>query len=469
MFEDTYWHRDLETMPREQLTVLKEKRLRRMVWYVWQNSAFYRRKFEAAGVHPEDIRTLDDLRKIPVTTKPEIRGNQAKCLEEGKLPYADILCVDHKEVVTMVQTSGTTGKAFIKPWTDYDGCVQSMIFGILGTRGLWSAGLRGNDLLMFCWSIGGSKVGGSSHFLSMAGYPKFFPFTVITGHVGRSRQQLETMRDLGVTAFYGTASYVTYLGELAREIGMDPPRDFKLRKIFVHGEAGPTAVPALRTRIQEVWGCDCYDIWGQIETGPRGHECVHKAGMHISDDFHVFEVLDPDTHEPVGPGEIGDLTVTELDCQAAPLLRCPTHDLVKLDYDVCECGRTAARIVKIMGRADEMVKVRSLRFFPSDVHNVVEKIPGSSGKYLIILDKDASNRDTFLVRVEHAEGITDLEAFRQLVLKEVKTALGLTPEVEVVPQGTLERSFLKTATILDLRNPETREKYKERVELFRPF
>jgi phenylacetate-CoA ligase len=464
-----YWQKDQETMPREQLLALQEHRLRRMMKYVWDRSAFYRRKFEQSGIDWQEIRTLEDLRLLPLTTKAELRQNQAGCVEQGRTAYADVLCVPEEDISVIISTAGTTGLPILMPFTAEDRYNTSLAFGHSALRGIYSMGVEQDDIFLYLYNMGGAIVGGGAGFITIGGCPPNPPIPMIPGHIGKSKLVLETMRKMGVTWLYATPSFVLYLAELAAKSGFDPRRDFKVRKIRVGGEPGPIALPEIRGKIEEAWGCDCYDGWGQAETQTRAIECVEKRGGHAMEDMSIFEVIDPETKKPLPEGEMGLLVVTSLTGQGSPLIRFDVNDLVRFDYEVCGCGRTGARMVLIRGRTDDMLKVRSVRFYPEEIQKVIQGISGGTGKYLVIVDKDESGRDTFTVRVEYGEGIIDLEEFRRRVEVEVRNGIGLSPTVEPVPEGGLGRFAIKATTILDFRKPGAREAYEEKVKLSKAY
>jgi phenylacetate-CoA ligase len=464
-----YWQKELETLPREQLLALQEHRLRHMMKYVWDRSAFYRHKFMESGIHWQDIQGLEDLSQLPLTTKSELRQNQIRCVEQGKAPYADVLCVPEEDVSVIISTAGTTGVPILMPFTAEDRYNTSLAFGNSALRGLYSVGGGKGDILIYLYNMGGAIVGGGAGFITVGGCPPNSPIPVIPGHIGKSKLILETMRTLGVTILYATPSFVLYLAELATKSGLDPRKDFKVRKIRVGGEPGPIAVPEMRTKIEKAWGAECYDGWGQAETQTRAIECVEKCGGHAMEDMSVFEVIDPETKKPLPLGEMGVLVVTSLTGNGSPLIRFDVNDLVRFNYETCACGRTSARMTLIRGRTDDMLKVRSVRFYPEEVQKTVQAIPGGTGRYLVIVDKDPAGRDTFTVKVEHQSEVADLEAFRKRVEVEIRNGIGLSPVVELVLEGGLGRSAIKTTTILDFRKPGAREAYEEKVKLSKAY
>lgn len=464
------WDPQVETLPREQLRTLQTRHLTRQLRRVTRASAFYRRKFAAAGIDAEEILDLEEFSAVvPLTAKDELRAAQQASIESGRLPYADLLCVPEDEVRVVIGTSGATGASLLMPFTESDRYLTSLALGTTAIRGMLAIGLTRGDVLLYCYNMGGAIVGGGGGFLTLGGLPPYPPIALVPGHVGKSRHQLEAMRALGVTAFYGTPSYILYLAELARADGLDPRRDFALTRIIVGGEPGPVAVPSLRGRIEDAWNATCYDMWGQAETQTRAHECVVRAGFHTTEDLHLYEALDPETHRPVAAGEIGILVVTCLLHEGAPLIRFNTNDLVELDTTPCACGRTNARIVRIVGRADDMLKVRSVRFHATEVARVVDAIPEATGRHLVVLDKDAQGRETLGLTVEVHEGVAATAALAERVTSEVRASIGLSPQVTLVPAGSLERSSVKTTTVVDLRDPANRERYRERTAMFKAF
>lgn len=463
-----FWNEPLETLPRERLHALQEKRLRRLGRQVALHSEFYRRKLGREGVEALPYLSLDEFRQLPVTTKEEIRRDQGACIAEGRAPYANLLCVPFEDIRVERTTSGTTGTPVIVPLTEAEMDESSLVLGEAAMRGFQSAGLRADDILLYCWGLAGTTVNGAANFLPLGGLP--FPhFTVIPGHTGKSRLHLQAMREVGVTALFATPSYTRYLTELARSIGIDPRRDLTVRKIFVSGEAGPTSIPAMRDQLRDAWGAECYDVWGQMETRTRAFDCAEQAGPHLAEDLHLFEVLNPDTLEPVPPGEAGVVVVTHLLAEAMPILRYDTRDMVQLDETTCHCGRTGARVMRILGRADDMIKVRGLRFFPTEILRFVQAVPGVVGMARIVLDYDRLGRELFTVQVEFGGNPGEAREFRERLRREVRDAVGLEPGLEVFPSGSLERSMMKTPPLLDLRDPRQRERYQAAMAEVRAF
>jgi phenylacetate-CoA ligase len=465
--ERRFWNEPVETLSRDGLRRLQEQRLRRLLGRVAAQSEFYRAKLGAEACRTLPLLSLDEFATVPLTTKHELRAEQARCVADGRTPYAGLLAVPPSLVRIERTTSGTTGTPLIVPLTEAELEESSTVLGEIPARGFHSMGLGRSDVLLYCWGMGGTTVGGAANFLPVGALPAQ-QFTLVPGHTGRSRLQLETMRELRVTALFATPSYIRYLAELARTVGLDPRSDLFVRRLIVSGEAGPIAIPAIRDELESTWSAACYDFWGQLESRTRAFECAKRNGAHVAEDFHLYEVVHPTTHEPVPPGEPGVLVVTYLLADAMPILRYDTGDVVALDERPCACGRTGARIVKILGRADDMVKVRGLRFFPSEVLRFVRAIDGVAGLARIVLDHDALGRDVFTVQLEHDDGVAG-RALGERVRREVRQAIGLEPVVELVATGALERSMLKTPPVLDLRDAVQRARYATAMTQVRPF
>jgi phenylacetate-CoA ligase len=455
-------------MPRERLRALQERRLRRLLGRVAEHSEFYRGKLGRETCATLSTLSLEEFPRLPITSKDELRAEQARRAAEGQVPYAGLLCVPASEVRIERTTSGTTGTPLIVPLTEAELEESSTVLGEIPARGFYSMGLGPGDVLLYCWGMGGTTVGGAANFLPIGALP-FQPFTIVPGHTGRSRLQLETMRELHVTVLFATPSYVRYLAELARSVGGDPRRDLFVRRLVVSGEAGPITIPTMRAELEAPWGAACFDFWGQLESRTRAFECVEQNGAHVAEDFHLYEVLDPTTYEPVSPGQPGVLVVTYLLAEAMPIVRYDTRDMVALDENVCACGRTSARIVKILGRADDMVKVRGLRFFPSEVLRFVQGIDGRGGLARLVLDHDDLGRDVFTVQLEFGGDADACRALAERVRREVREAIGLEPAVTIVAPGALERSMLKTPPVLDLRDASQRTRYAAAMAEVRAF
>jgi phenylacetate-CoA ligase len=463
-----FWNVTSETLSTERIQTIQERRLGRLLRHVARNSRFYRNKFGKNDFDALPLLTRTQFAQLPLTTKDEVRSDQAAALADGRLPYANLLCVPLDEIRVERTTSGTTGVPVIIPLTEAEMDDSSLVLGEIALRGFSAAGVTPADIMLYCWGMGGMTVGGAGNFLPLGGQPRTF-FALVPGHTGKSRLHVETVRDIGISLLFATPSYIRYLAELARSMGYDPHKDFPVRKVFVSGEAGPTTIPAIREEVEATWGADCYDVWGQLESRTRAFECGVRNGLHIAEDIHLYEVLKPDTLEPAGPGETGVLVVTYLLADAAPILRYDTRDLVQVTDEPCACGRTGRRIMSILGRADDMVRVRGRQFLPAEVLRFVLRLPGVNGAARILLDRDSLGKDRFVVQVEAVPTAQQSEGLEECVRREVIESVGLDPEVEVFAEGALGRSMLKTPPVLDLRDPTQRERYQAAMANVKAF
>ncbi len=456
-----YWDEKIETLPRRELLLLQDRKIRSIIGFLWNNSAFYRRRMRRLRLHPTDFRGREDLNKIPVTRKEELRRSQGNCLAKGLMPYEELLCVPHRLVTTSIATSGTTGTPVVVPLTEYD-C--SMYHGgDLCQRGFVAAGVRPGEIIQNAFNYSFWFVCGST--LEFGGGMPYAPSVMLISHVGNTPLQIQAMKRLGVTVFSATPSYAINVIETAREDGYEPGRDLKINKLLLAGEPGGS-IPAVRQRIEKLWRARAYDIMGLVEVGWTGGECLRQAGLHLAEDFYLYEFLDPSTEEPVSAGEKGKIVVTHLDRDAMPLLRYDTCDVACFNQDVCVCGRTHTRIGGLIGRTDEMLKVKGLAIYPSALSQTVSGTRGTTGRFLVIVRKDQKEiLDTCVVRVEYEKGWRDLEGLREKIAKDLQAVMSITPEVQLVPSGKLSKFALKSINVLDLRKPYAYERYKASAEI----
>jgi len=456
-----YWDEKVETLPRRELLLLQDRRIRGIIRYVWSNSAFYRRRMRRLGLHPSDFRGRQDLSKIPVTRKEELRRSQGNCLAKGLRPYEELLCVPHRLVATSIATSGTTGTPVVVPLTEHD-C--SMYHGgDLCQRGFVAAGVMPGEIIQNAFNYSFWFVCGST--LEFGGGMPYAPSVMLISHVGNTPLQIEAMRRLGVTVFSATPSYAINVIERASEDGFEPGRDLKVNKLLLAGEPGGS-IPAVRQRIERLWRAKAYDIMGMVEVGWTGGECLRQAGLHLAEDFYFYEFLDPSTEEPVSAGEEGKMIITHLDREAMPLVRYDTCDVARLNEEVCACGRTHARIGGLIGRTDEMLKVKGLAIYPSALSQSVSRKHGCTGRFLVIVQKDQKEiLDTCVVKVEYEKGRRDLEDLRESLVKDLQAVMSITPDVQLVPSGRLSKFALKSVNVLDLRKPYAYERYKADAEI----
>lgn len=429
-----YWNPNIERMPIEDLHKLQEDRLRSVVRFVYAHSSFYRQRFEEVGVVPEDIKELSDVTKLPFTTKIDLRNTYP----------TGMFCLPGDWVVRYHVSSGTTGKPTVVGYTqgDIDMWTDSL------ARALTSIGLGRGDVIQVGYGYGLFTGGLGLHY----GAEKIGA-TVLPIGAGNTERQIELMQDLGSTAIACTPSYFLYINEVAQQMGVSIKDDTKLKAGIFGAEPWSDET---RKRIEDSTGIKAYDIFGTSEmSGPLCTECHLQDGIHIWADYFLIEVIDPKTGEQVEDGERGELVVTTLDKWAFPLIRYRIGDITILNNEPCECGRTHPRIMRILGRTDDMIVVRGINVFPSQIESVLMRIPEVGDNYQIIVDRKGP-LDVMMVKVEVTEStfsdkISDLMTLSKMVGKELKNVLNITAEVELVEPGTIPRSMGKAQRVVDNR------------------
>jgi phenylacetate-CoA ligase len=425
----------VETMAQSELKALQLTRLQKTVARCYNNSSFYKKKMDEAGVKPEDIRTLDDLRRLPFTNKTDLRDNY---------PFG-MFSAPMEEIVRVHASSGTTGKPTTVGYTKNDieawsGCTA---------RALACAGAGKNDVVQVSYGYGLFTGGLGLHY----GVERLGA-TVLPISSGNTQRQIMLMQDFGTSIVACTPSYALMLGETMRDMGVDRS---KLRlKAGVFGAEPWTE--GMRKQIEELMGIDALDIYGLSETmGPGvAIECrEEKHGLHIWEDQFIVEILDPETCEPLPDGEVGELVITTINKEGIPTLRYRTHDLTCIIPEPCSCGRTHRRIARLKGRTDDMLIVRGVNVFPSQVETVLTRVDGVVPHYLIVVDRK-NNSDTMEVQVElHPDAVSDtvknIESIRATLSKELQSYLGISAKVRLLPPKELERSEGKAKRVIDKR------------------
>ncbi len=429
-----YWNPHIERMPVEDLHKLQEDRLRSLVRFVYAHSAFYRQRFKEAGVAPDDIKELSDVTKLPFTTKLDLRDTYP----------TGMFCLPQNWVVRYHVSSGTTGKPTVVGYTQGDIEMWSESLA----RALTSVGLGRGDVMQVGYGYGLFTGGLGLHYGS-----ERIGATVLPLGAGNTKRHIELMQDLGSTAIACTPSYFLYINEVAQEMGLSIRDDTKL-KVGIFG-AEPWS-DETRKRIEDSTGIKAYDVYGTSEmSGPLCTECHRQDGIHIWADLFLIEVIDSKTGEQVEDGERGELVVTTLDKWAFPLVRYRMRDITILNSEPCECGRAHPRIMRILGRTDDMIVVRGINVFPSQVESVLMTIPEVGEHYQIIVDRKGP-LDIMTVKVEVTEAtfsdkIADLMSLSKRVSGELKDVLNLTAGVELVEPGTIPRSMGKAQHVIDKR------------------
>ncbi|MCL4369164.1 MAG: phenylacetate--CoA ligase [Actinobacteria bacterium] len=432
-----YWDESIETMDRDELRALQEERLRWQVKRCYEGSALYRAKFREVGAEPGDITTSDQLARLPVVTKQQLRDDQAENPPLGTFPVAD-----PSEWREIHPSTGTTGVPVNTIWSASD--VETITE--FTARTLWQFGVRPGDIVQNAFAYGLWIAGMSVHYAANRLGCLVIP--VGTGVSGE--KQIAYLQMPGATVLIATPSYALYIAEGLRERGIDP-RSLPLRLGCFGGEPGAEN-PATRAKIEAGLAIDAFDYYGLAEVGPTfASECEAKAGIHFAEDHVLLECVDPETHRPVPEGQIGVLVFTHLTRTATPMLRYWSNDYARITTERCACGRTHARAVGgILGRHDDLLVFKGAKFYPSQVEKVVRTFAELSDEFRIEVRRESggSRVETCVVVAERtgeeAAGISD--RLRQALRAE----LGVTPGLRLEPFGTLERTAFKAKRILEI-------------------
>lgn len=431
----SYFNEEFETLPRAALEALQLKRLKSVLERVYNNVPFYRRSFDTIGIKPADISSLNDLHRLPFTTKQDMRDSY---------PYA-LFAAPMEEIVRIHASSGTTGKPTVVGYTKQD--IEN--WADLMARTLVTAGAHKGDIIHNAYGYGlftgGLGVHNGAERLGASVIP-------ISG--GNTARQLMIMQDFGSTVLTCTPSYSLFMAEEARAAGLDF-KNFKLR-VGIFG-AEPWS-EAMRAEIEDKLNLTALDIYGLSEImGPGvAQECFEgKCGLHIWEDHFIPEIINPLTGEVLPEGEKGELVITTITKQGIPLIRYRTRDITSITYQPCVCGRTHARISRLSGRSDDMLIIRGVNVFPSQIESILVTIEGVEPHYLLIVDRK-ENLDTLQVQVEVDERIFSdeikvLQSLSRRIEKEIKDMLGVTCSVKLVEPKTIQRSEGKAKRVIDNR------------------
>ena len=428
-----FFDEKMETMTRAQIEALQLERLQATVQHC-MNSPFYRKRFEEAGLKPEDIKTLDDIRRIPFTTKQDLRDTY---------PFG-MASVPLRECTRLHSSSGTTGTPTVILHTQKD--LEEWAAQV--ARNLWMVGLRPDDV--FQNSSGYGMFTGGLGFQYGA---ERLGMLTIPAAAGNSIRQIKFITDFGTTALHAVPSYVTRLYEVMQSMGVDPRRDTKLKVLAIGAEPHSEEQ---RRRIEEMMGVKAYNSFGMSEMcGPGvGFECQEQNGLHFWEDYYIVEIVDPETLEPVPDGEVGELVLTSLCREAMPLLRYRTRDLTRVLGRTCPCGRNHVRIDRMRGRSDDMMVLRGVNIFPIQIEKILMTFPELASNYLITLTTDEDN-DNMTVEVELEELFTDdyrrLQNLTNRIQRSLKDEILLTPHVKLLPKGSLPVSEGKAVRVVDKR------------------
>lgn len=437
------WNRQIETMEREQLRELQGRRLRKQVAYVYERSAFYRRKFAEVGLEPGDVQGVEDIRKLPFVAKDELRRAQ-----DETPPFGAHVCATQEEIAWLPSTSGTTGMPLLLPRTAQD--IET--WTELNARAFTAVGIGPSDvyqnILTYNWIYGG---------LALHWGAQRAGATVVNAGMGNTEKQVWALKYMGTTAFHATPSYLVHLGNRFAEAGES--EQLKVRSIVAGGEVGMAGAEA-KERLRSLFPTvkTFADVGGVTDVGTMiWAECEHMCGGHLAEDSVICEVLDIDTGEPVAPGEVGELVFTDVVSKGAPLLRYKVNDLTRVDEQRCACGRTLARMPDgILGRADDMITVRAANVYPSAIDEIVKSFDELRGEYQVIIDKP-HDLDVMTLRLERAATLSD-DAAGELITRidqRVKMAFGSRADIELVEPGSLPTFVYKAKRIIDKRKGES--------------
>ena len=430
-----YFNEEFETLPRAALEALQLKRLQAAVARVYQQVPLYRAAFDRAGVTPDQITSLDDLRRLPFTPKQDMRDSY---------PYG-LFAVPLEEIVRIHASSGTTGKPTVVGYTQKDIDTWSELMA----RSFVAAGAHKGDIVHNAYGYGLFTGGLGAHYGAERLGASVIP---ISG--GNTKRQVMIMQDFGSTVLTCTPSYALYLAEEAQAEGIDIVSSGLRVGIF---GAEPWS-ESMRKEIESKLGLDAIDIYGLSEImGPGvAIECIEeKSGLHIWEDHFIPEIINPETGEPVADGERGELVITTITKQGIPLIRYRTRDITSITRESCRCGRTHARIARMSGRSDDMLIIRGVNVFPSQIESILVRVEGVEPHYLLIVDRK-DNLDTLVVQVEVNEGIFSdeikvLQVLSRKIEKEIKDMLGVTCTVKLVEPKTIQRSEGKAKRVQDNR------------------
>ena len=428
-----YYQEEFETMPVEEIKKLQSEKLVKQVKHVYDNVEYYRNMMDEKGVKPEDIHGIEDLHKLPFLSKADLREAYPKGL----------LAVPQDDVVRIQSTSGTIGKRVIAYYTQHDvdlweECCARAIVAVGGTK---------EDVCQVCYGYGlftgGPGLNGGSHKVGCMTLPM---------SSGNTERQIQFMMDLQSTILCCTPSYAAYIGETLKEQGYKP-EDIPLKAGIFGAEPW---TEEMRHSIEETMGIKAYDIYGLTEISGPGvsFECQEQTGMHINEDHFLAETIDPDTGEVLPEGSVGELVFTCLDKEAFPMLRYRTRDLCILSREKCSCGRTFIKMKKPQGRSDDMLIIRGVNVFPSQIETVLLK-EGYTPNYQIVLDRE-NNTDTFDVYVEYTpedgdDVVKNITAREKKLQERMKTMLGINPKVHLAEPKSITRSEGKAVRVIDRR------------------
>lgn len=428
------WNETIECATRDEMNGIQSARLIETVQRIYHNVPGYRNKMQKAGLVPTDIKSLDDLSKLPFTTKDDLREHY---------PFG-MFTVPMSEIVRVHASSGTTGRPTVVGYTRKD----LNIWAEVVTRTLVMAGVHRHDVVQVAYGYGLFTGGLGIHYGT-----ENLGATVIPISGGNTQKQIQLMQDFGTTVIACTPSYALHLAEVMDDLGISP-EDLQLKTGIFGAEPWSEN---MRKEIEGKLKLRAIDIYGLSEViGPGvSCECECQAGMHINEDHFIPEIIDPETLQPLAPGELGELVFSTVTKEGIPLLRYRTRDLTRLIYDKCDCGRTLVRMEKCRGRSDDMLIIRGVNVFPSQIESILLEMSETEPHYLLIVDREG-NLDTLRLLVEvqeqfFSDEIKMLEALRKKITGNIQSTLGVSVDVRLVEPRTIERTAGKAKRVIDNR------------------
>lgn len=428
------WSKE-ETLSRQEIEEIQLARLKKTVELNWNKVPAYRKKMEEAGVKPEDIKTLKDLAKLPFVTKQDLRDNY---------PFG-LFAVPQEDLVRVHASSGTTGKPTVVGYTKRDLEMWTECVSRIAAMG----GATKKDMAQICFGYGMFTGALGLHYgLENIGA------TIVPSSTGNSEKQIMYMKDFGTTLLVATPSYALRLAEVAMEMGLDPKKDLNVKIGLVGSEL---LTEAMRTEMHKLWGEDMlvtsnYGMSELMGPGVSG-ECEYMDGMHINEDFFIPEIIDPKTGEVLPPGEKGELVISCIYKEGLPLIRYRTKDITRLIYEPCKCGRTTCRMENLDGRTDDMLKIRGVNVFPSQIEEVILSVEEIGPHYEIIVTRE-NHADKMEIRVEllkATDTYKELEEIQKKVKSKLRVVLGLDAKISLESPNTLQRFEGKAKRVKDLR------------------
>ncbi|MBO4352376.1 MAG: phenylacetate--CoA ligase [Eggerthellaceae bacterium] len=426
---------EILTLPHDQIEAIQLEGVKKTVVACYENVEFYKKSFDAAGFNPYEIESLEDLKKAPFTTKQDLRDNY---------PYG-FFAVPLSEVREIHMSSGTTGIATVGGYTDHD----LEIWGDCFARGVEYADGGADDVMHVCYGYGLFTGGLGAHYGGVSAGCMTIPMSA-----GNTERQIRVMREMGSTILCCTPSYAMHIADTAIEMGLDPAKDFNLR-VGIHGAEAFS--DNFRAELEKKLDYKVLDVYGLTETmGPGvAIECMQQNGLHLAEDHFFAEIIDPDTGEVLPDGEWGELVLTTTDREATPVVRYRTRDITRIIPGECACGRTHRRIDRLHGRTDDMLIIRGVNVFPSQIEDVMKTMPELSSWYVLELST-VSHLDRVTLKVEMEQGfdfdeIRQIERLQKQLENKLKTALSVGVKVKIVEPKSIPRSEGKAKRVIDLR------------------